>query len=118
MNTTATNRHYSAAVPAVSFESVTGGVRVRREGKGDTLLVTRDDRARGYDTHLIVMHDRGVVGRVAYVDGDWFWEYGIFRNWDYSKGIWQVFPSSTVKTFGGFASFEDAVVEAALYLLS
>jgi hypothetical protein len=109
---------FSAAIPAVSFEQVAGGFRVRREGKGDTLFVTHDDRARDWDTHLVIMHGQGVVGRVAKVDGEWIYELGIFRSWDYDKGIWQVFPSSEVVTTWGFASFEDAVAELALIHLS
>lgn len=109
---------YSTAIPAVSFEQVTGGTRVRREGKGDILFVTRDERARSLDVYLIVWHGQGVVGRVARVDGDWFTERGVYRHWDYNRGAYQVFPSSTVHTTWGFANFEDAVAEEALHWLS
>lgn len=109
---------YSTAIPAVSFRDVTGGIRVRRDGKGDTFLVTRDERARSPWTFLIIQHGQGVVGRVALVDGEWFIERGIFRAWDHNRGAFQVFPSSTVETFWGFASFEDAVAHEALWFLS
>lgn len=108
---------FSTTIPAISFEQVTGGVRVRRDGKGDTLFVTLDDRSRA-GAFLIIMHGRGVVGRTAKVDGEWIIERGIFRNWDHNQGIWQVFPSSTVETFWGFPSIEEAVAEEALYWLS
>jgi hypothetical protein len=111
---------FSAAIPAVSFQTVAGGraVRVRREGKGDTFLLVRDDRARSYDVYLLVMQGQGVVGRVACVDGEWIWEHGVFRNWEATGTPFQVFPSSTVETRWGFANREDAVAEAALYWLS
>lgn len=109
---------HSAAIPAVSFEQVTGGTRVRRDGKGDTFLVVRDDRARSLNTYLVIHNGSGVVGRVACVDGDWFTEKGIFRHWDAVGTPFQAYPSSTVETVWGFANFEDAVAELALYWLS
>lgn len=113
-----TAKTFSATIPAVSFETVTGGIRVRREGKGDTFLVTRDERSRHLDVFLIIMHDQGVVGRVAKIDGEWVIERGIFRHWEATGTPFQVFPSSTVETFWGFASMEDAVAEEALFWLS
>jgi hypothetical protein len=113
-----TAKTFSATIPAVSFETVAGGIRVRREGKGDTFLVTRDDRARSPWTYLIVMPGQGVVGRVAKIDGEWVIERGIFRHWEATGTPFQVLPSSSVRTFWGFASLEDAVAEEALYWLS
>lgn len=113
-----TTKTFSRTIPAISFEDVTGGVRVRREGKGDTLLITRDERARNQAVYLIVVHGRGVVGRVACDDGDWFIERGIFRHWDYNRGLWQVFPSSTVQTIWGRGNMTETVAEEALYWLS
>lgn len=114
------DRTYSVKIPAVSFERVAGGagVRVRRDGKGDTFLVTRDERSRHLDVYLIIMHGQGVVGRVAKIDGEWIVERGIFRHWDYKRGIYQVFPSSTVHTQWGFPTMTEAVAEEALYWLS
>jgi hypothetical protein len=109
---------YSAAIPAVSFQDVTGGVRVRREGKGDTLFATRDSRTHRHESWLLVHQGDGVVGRAVNVDGEWVIERGTFRHWEQVGTPWQVFPSSTVETFGGFGSFEDAVAEEALYWLS
>lgn len=102
---------YSPAIPAITFTDAIAGIRVRREGKGGGALLVRDERARSYDTYLVVINGRGVVGRVACADGDWFAEDGIFRNWDYGRGIWTVFPSSKVETLWGFATMEDAVAE-------
>lgn len=114
----AANLTFSTTIPAISFEQVTGGVRVRREGKGDTLFLTRDERSRHLDVFLIIMHGQGVVGRVARHDGFWFIERGIFRSWDHGRGIWQAFPSSTVHTEWYGTSMTDAVAEEALYWLS
>jgi hypothetical protein len=109
---------YSTRIPAISFEEVAGGVRVRREGKGDTLFLTRDSRARDPRVFLIIMHGQGVVGRVACADGEWFIERGIFRNWDHNRGPFQAFPSSTVRTIWGGVNMTEAVAEEALYWLS
>lgn len=109
---------YSTAIPAISFETVAGGVRVRRDGKGDTLYITRDERARDPRTHLVIMHGRGVIGRVACVDGEWFTETGIYRHWDAVGTPWQCFPSSTVRTDFGHVTMTEAVAEMALYWLS
>jgi hypothetical protein len=114
----AANLTFSTTIPAVSFEKVTGGVRVRREGKGDTMFLTRDERSRRLDVYLMIVQGHGVVGRVACIDGEWVIERGIFRNWDYNQGIWQVFPSSTVHTQWYGTSMTDAVAEEALHWLS
>jgi hypothetical protein len=110
---------YSTTIPAVSFEYVAGGaaIRVRREGKGDTILLDLDTRG-GYLAYNIIKNGEGVIGRVAAVEGNWIVERGIFRNWDYDRGAFQVFPSSTVQTFWGFDTLENAVAEEALYWLS
>jgi hypothetical protein len=111
------NLTFSAAIPAISFEKVTGGARVRREGRGGSLLITQDTRAHDPRTHLIIRHGQGVVGRVSCIDGDWFVEDGVYRHWD-RPGMFQVFPSSTVETLWGFATMTDAVAEMALrYIL-
>jgi hypothetical protein len=108
---------YSTTAPAVSFERVTGGTRVRREGKGDTLFVTRDDRSRRYPAWLVIQHGVGVVGRIVAVDR-WttLLEYGVFRHWD-RPGVWQVFPSSTVRT-EMYNTVEQAMTEAAMWFCS
>lgn len=103
---------FSAAIPAVTFQAVTAGIRVRREGKGGSFLVTRDERSRGH-AYLIIRNGGGIVGRVARVDGEWFAEDGVYRHWD-NPGMWQVFPSSKVETLWGFDTMEDAVAEMAL----
>lgn len=109
---------YSTTIPAISFEQKIGGVRVRREGKGDTMFVTRDDRARSPEVYLLIVQGHGVVGRVAQIDGEWVIERGQFRPWDTGRGIWQVFPSSTVITNWGFPTMTEAVAEEALFWLS
>jgi hypothetical protein len=113
-----TTKTYPTATSAVSFETVAGGVRVRREGKGDTLFITHDDRARSITTHLVIMHGVGVIGRVARVDGEWFTETGVYRPWEAVGTPYQVFPSSTVVTDSGYPTMTEAVAELALHHLS
>jgi hypothetical protein len=111
------SKTYSASVPAVTFEQVTGGTRVRREGKGDTLFVTTDDRgADRADVYLIIQHGVGVVGRVGQVDAyEWVLEIGIFRHWEDPELL--PLPSSKVRS-EFYPSRERALSEAALYWLS
>lgn len=113
------DRIISTTIPAVSLTKVAGGWRIRREGKGDTLFVTRDERARSPQVYLIIMHGEGVVGRAAWVEGEWMTERGVFRHWDQVGTPWQVFPSSTVHTVtGGPHELTELLAEEALYWLS
>jgi len=114
MTTTAAIRR-STTAPAVTFQNVTGGTRVRREGKGDHLFITRDTNKRA-EKYLVIQHGAGVVGAIGNCDGDWVLEIGIFRHWD-KPGMFQAFPSSTVRTFW-HGSAEEAMTEAAMYWCS
>jgi hypothetical protein len=115
--TAAREVRYSTSIPAVTFETVTGGIRVRREGKGDTLFVTRDENCRR-PAWLVIQHGVGVVGRIGAPEpGDYVLEFGIFRHWDQVGTPWQCFPSSTVRT-EWYGSMDDAMAEAALFWCS